>query len=898
MSIQNLDRIFKPQTIAVIGASSTLGKVGHTVLRNLLTAGFAGRIYPINPKCATLEGLVAFPSVKDVPESIDLAIICTPSESVPQLIAECGEAGIRGVVILTAGFRETGPAGAELESSVLATATKFSGMRILGPNCLGVISPAAKLNASFARSMPKHGSVAFISQSGALCTAILDWSIQENIGFSHFVSVGNMLDVGFADLIDYFSTDPMTNSIVMYIESLTAPRDFMSAARAFSRRKPIIVYKAGRYAQSAHAAASHTGAMAGVDAVYEAAFARAGIVRVFELEQMFDCAELLSRQHATSGPRLAIVTNAGGPGVMATDSLIEHQGELATLSEETIERLNEQLPSAWSRGNPIDLLGDATPERLESGLNIVLKDPGVDAVLVILSPQAMTDPLACANAVILASKRTSKPLIASWMGGASMRTSIDALNAAEVPNYTTPEKAIRAFMELVRYQRLRERLYETPRAMPLEFSLDREKLHSLLETNIRQGHALLSELQSKALLEAYEIPVVPTCVAHTASEAIDTANRLGYPVALKIFSVDITHKTEVGGVALNLATDDDVNAAFEQIIARAHELRPDARIQGVTVQKMISVAGGCELIVGAKRDPVFGPVLMVGSGGITAELMQDRALELPPLTERLARHMLMSLRLWPVLQGYRGRPPVDIERLIEVLMRVSYLIADCPEIEELDINPLLATPEGVVALDARVVVTPRSDVPSNQPYSHLAIRPYPEQFMHELELTDRTKVLLRPIRPEDEPLWHAMLAGCSQATLHKRFHHLFKSTTHEMATRACFIDYDREITMVAQVEQQGRQELIAIASLVADLNHQDAEYAVLVTDAWQGKGLGSTLTDHCLNICRLWGIQKVRAQVETDNARMLSLFASRGFQLDRGEGDHTVLASKKMDSAN
>jgi len=898
MPIRNLDKIFHPRRIAVVGASQRPLSVGQIVFQNLLAGGFDGEVYPVNPKYDRLGDRACFASVADLPERVDLAVICTPAQTVPEIIQQCGDAGIRGVVILSAGFRESGTAGRELEQQVLTIARKFSGMRIVGPNCLGVMSPHAKLNASFASDMPLAGNIAFISQSGAICTAVLDWSLQEKIGFSHFVSVGNMLDVGIADLIDYFALDHQTTSIILYVESITEARQFMSAARAFTKKKPIIAYKAGRFMESAKAAASHTGAMAGVDAVYEAAFARAGVVRVFELDDLFDCAELLARQKTPKGDRLAIVTNAGGPGVMATDALLARQGVLATFSEETLAKLNNELPRAWSHGNPLDLLGDAPPERFGKVVEIVLADPGVDGVLVVLSPQAMTDPPGAAAAVIQAIRSSQKPVLTSWMGGEKVRAGIQRFNDAGIPTYTTPEQAVRAFMYLVSYARNREFLYETPRVMPVDISLDRAGLRAMCDAVLAEGQGTLSEITSKNMLEAYGIPISKTELARTADEAVELSQRLGLPVVLKVFSEQITHKTDVGGVELGLSNETEVRTAFDRIMQRVREKRPDAQLEGVSVQRMVSEPDGHELIVGAKRDAVFGMVLLVGTGGTAAELYQDRALELPPLNERLARRALESLRSWPLLNGYRGKPAVDVEQLIEVLIRLSYFVSDFPEIVEFDVNPLLVTPHAVLALDARIVVDRAAAAQKNRPYSHLAIRPYPEEFIKNVTLNEGTPVLLRPIKPEDETMWHGLLSLCSSKSIHFRFRYSFQATTHDMATRFCFVDYDREIAIVAEITEQDRRRIIGVGRLVADADHHEAEYAVLVADQWQGQGLGTILTDYCLEVCRQWGIRRVVAETAPDNHRMLDMFRRRGFTRDATAEVDTVLLVKTLEPAH
>lgn len=893
MAIRNLSKIFRPKSVAVIGASEQPASVGSTVFRNLRDAEFEGELFPVNPKYERLFDRQAYADVGKLPKPADLAVVCTPARTVPQIVRQCGEAGILGLVVISAGFREAGEEGKKLESQVREAKRQFEGMRIVGPNCLGVMAPHAKLNASFADGTPRPGRIAFISQSGALCTSVLDWALQEQVGFSYFVSIGNMLDVSVGDLIDYVAGDESTEAIILYVESIDESRQFMSAARAFARDKPIVAYKAGRFEQSAKAAASHTGAMAGVDDVYQAAFDRAGIVRTFELDDMFDCAELLARHPSPRGARLAIITNAGGPGVMATDTLIERKGELANLSGDTLQQLNNVLPPAWSKGNPIDVLGDAPPQRFADALRIVLADEAVDAAVVILSPQAMTEPTEAARAVVQAAKKSRKPVLTAWMGAGRVAAGIEKLNDAGIPTYSSPEQAVRAFMYLVSYARNRQVLYETPREIPVEFSLDRNKLRAVFDTILSEGHDILSEGMSKALLEAYEIPITKPYAARAPDDAVRLAQRIGYPVAIKILSPDITHKTDVGGVELDIPNDDEVRAAFQRIVDGARQHNSEARIDGVTVQRMVSAPRGCEMIVGVKRDPVFGAVLMVGAGGTQAELFADRALELPPLSERLARRMLQSLRSWPLLRGYRGRPAMNIDKLLEILMRFSYLVADYPEIEELDVNPLLVTPDEVIALDARIVLNHDALIQPVKPYSHLAIRPFPEELTRKAKLKDGQQVLLRPIKPEDEPMWHDLLAACSRESIWFRFRYIFKETTHEMATRFCFIDYDREIAIVAEIEEQGARKLIGVGRLVAGTDRRDAEYAVLIADAWQGQRLGSLLTDYCLQIAETWGVERVWAETTTDNRRMLAILQDRGFTFEEPEADE-VLANKLL----
>jgi len=634
--------------------------------------------------------------------------------------------------------------------------------------------------------------------------------------------------------------------------------------------------------------------MAGVDAAYAAAFQRAGIERIFQIEDMFDCAELLARQQPPKGDRLAIITNAGGPGVMTTDALIARDGKLAKLEEATITKLNDCLPAFWSHGNPVDVLGDAPPTRFAKAVEVVIEDSGVDAVLVILTPQAMTDPTETARTVLDAARKAKKPVLAAWMGGTMVSEGVSILSRGGVPTYTTPEQAIRAFMHLVSYSRNLEILHETPRDIPVEFSLDRHRLRGVFDTILTEGSEILSENVSKAFLEAYEIPVTKPYLARSLDESVNVANMLGFPVVLKIHSPQITHKTDVGGVKLNLTSDDDVRHAYEDMMKEAGKKRPDAQLLGATVQKMVTWPNQFELILGMKKDPVFGAVIMVGMGGTAAEVFRDRALGMPPLNESLTRRMLESLKSWPLLQGYRGRPGANIDRLIEVIMRFSYLVADYPEIKELDVNPLVVTPEDVIALDARVVVDRQVAVHGSRPYAHLAIRPYPEEFVMETKLEDDTPIILRPIKPEDEPMWHDLLGECSTETLRKRFSYLFKQTTHEMATRYCFIDYDREIGMVAEVEHEGERKLIGVGRLVADVNFEAAEYAVLVADEWHGKGLGGMLSEYCLVVAKQWGVKRVVAETSKQNVRMLATFRKLGYEFNEEQEEDVVLVTKEL----
>ena len=702
MSAKNLDKIFKPSSIAIIGASDKEGSVGHTIMKNVMLGRSKRDVVPVNPNRDSVQGLKAFATIGDVPQDIDLAIICTPAKTVATIVEQCGNADVQGIIIISAGFRELGEKGRKLEEQIRDTQRNFDKMRIIGPNCLGIIVPELDLNASFAGSTPQPGRLAFISQSGALCTSVLDWSQTENVGFSNFISIGNMIDVNFADLIDYFRDDEKTRAALLYIETIQNGPYFVNACRDFSHEKPIIAYKAGRYKESAGAAASHTGAMAGEDAVFDAAFERAGIVRVNEIDDLFETAEILASQQVPNGKKLAIVTNAGGPGVMATDALIERGGELAPLSEKLMKNLDDILPPFWSRANPIDILGDATPERYGKAVEKVLADKDIDAALVILTPQAMTDPSGSAQAI--ADLDAKKAILAAWMGGKSVSNGMDILNEKSIATFEMPERALDAFMYLCMYAKnlkiVREDLEEKAIRKKINHHAQRQKFKEMFEDRSRT----FSEVESKAMLKAYGIPIAQTEMAASAEEAVEIANKMGYPVVLKIFSADISHKTDVDGVKLNLQDDQQVHDAFNEIISNAEIRRPDAKVEGVTIQPMIDGNGAHEIILGAKKDPVFGPVILVGLGGIAAEVFNDRTLSLLPITEKSAHRMLQELKSWQILSGYRGKKGINVERLIEIMIRFSYLIADFPEIKEMDINPLFVNAKDAIALDARLIL--------------------------------------------------------------------------------------------------------------------------------------------------------------------------------------------------
>jgi acetyltransferase len=888
-----LDAIFRPETIAVIGATDREGSVGRSVVENLKKGGFAGTLYGVNPHRRDVCGVPVFPSVAELPGGVDLAVVITPARTVPGVIRECVAAGIGGTVIISAGFKESGAEGARLEQEVLAEARRGK-IRLIGPNCLGVMNPFAALNATFAQSMALAGNVAFLSQSGALCTAILDWSLQEAVGFSAFVSTGSMLDVGWGDLIYYFGDDPHTRSILLYMESIGQPRSFLSAAREVARAKPIIVIKAGRTEAAAKAAASHTGALTGSDEVLDAAFRRCGVLRVGHIAELFEMAEVLGKQPRPRGRRLAIVTNAGGPGVLATDELLGTGGELAALAPATLEALDARLPSHWSHGNPVDVLGDAGPERFAATFDAVLDDPGSDGLLAILAPQGVTDPTRIAEQLAPHATRHGVPILASWMGGKTVAEGAGLLNRASIPTFAFPDAAARAFTYLWQYAENLRALAETPSLPAAEAGIDRQRAAQVLRGAYEGGHTLLTEWESKLLLAAYDIPTVQTELARDADQAVAEAGRIGYPVVVKLHSETVTHKTDVGGVRLNLTTPDAVRSAFREIQEAVGNRAGAGAFAGVTVQPMIR-REGYELILGASPDAQFGPVLLFGAGGQLVEVFRDRSLALPPLTTTLARRMMERTRIFRAFAGVRGRRPVDLGVLEGVLVRFSQLVAELPRIKEVDINPLLVSPEGVLALDARIVLHDASVAESDLPT--LAIRPYPAQYVSSLTLRDGTPVRIRPIRPEDEPLmvrFHEKLSAESVYLRYLQNLKLDRRVAHERLTRICFIDYDREMALVAEVGPPGDEEIVAAGRLSKFHGQNGAEFAVLVRDDFQRKGLGTALLERLLDVARQERIGRVVAFMLPENLAMQKIAARERFRIDAAAGQQLVVGTWEL----
>jgi len=875
-----LDKIFNPRSVAIIGASDEEGTVGYALMKNFTEHGFEGKIYPVNIRKTEIHGLKAYQTVEQIPEPVDLAVIATPAKTVPDIVEQCGKAGVKGIIIISAGFKEIGPEGKALEDKIQEIKKKY-GLRIIGPNCLGVIRPSIRLNATFVDKMPKPGNIAFISQSGALGSAILDWAIHENIGFSNFVSIGSMIDVDFGDLIDYFGTDPKTRSILMYIEGLTDARKFMSATRHFARTKPIIVVKTGKYTESAKAAASHTGSLTGEDIIYDAAFKRAGIVRVDEIEDLFNCAEVLGTQPLPKGPNLAIITNAGGPGVMATDALIAKGGKLAKLSQKTIEFLGSILPHYWSKGNPIDILGDAKADRYKAVIEACLNDENVDGIVIIYTAQAVAEPVEIAKSIIELCKSRgyqNKTILTSFMGYRAVEEANCIFNENNIPTYSTPEQAIKTYHYMCQYKRNLELLYETPEELPVDVVPPKRSLMVIMRNVAMENREILNEAEAKAFLEYYNFPVVKTKVAQTEDEAATFASQLSYPVVLKILSPQIIHKTDAGGVALDIKSETEVRDTFNRLIEKAKEYNPDAEILGVTVQPMIKKQG-YEVIIGAKTDPLFGPVILFGMGGVGVELFKDFAIGIPPLNQTLVRRMMEETKLYQLLKGYRNVPPANIKLLEEIIVRFSQMLVDFPQLKEVDINPLFINEKEAFAIDARIVIDKERVFAKLEPHQHLVITSYPKKYETLWKLRDGRTVLLRSIKPEDEPLWLEMFQNFSEESIRYRFFQIIKDTPHETRVRYCNIDYDREIAIVPELTEEGRRKILGVVRVSIEPDGKAGEIAFIVADPWQSLGLGTKLVDYTIEICKERGIETLYAIILPDNYRAISLLKKMGFNI-------------------
>ena len=879
MSTRNLDKLFNPKSIAVVGASSRPGAVGMIVMRNLLEGGFNGPIMPVNPNRSSVAGVIAYPSAKALPIVPDCAVVCVPPKVVPQVIKDLCEIGTRAAIILTAGLTsEKAADGRSLQDHVMETARAVR-MRILGPNCLGLLVPGIKLNASFSHMPAIPGKIAFCAQSGALATAVLDWAQDHDVGFSHFISMGDATDLDFGDVIDYLGSSPEVRAILLYIESIKDARTFVSAARAASRNKPILAIKSGRVAEGAKAAASHTGALAGADNVYDAAIARSGALRVYSVDELFSASETLARSRPLKGENVCILTNGGGAGVLAVDALIESGGKLANLSPETIAKLNAVLPDTWSHANPVDIIGDAPRERYLNSMEILAQAPEVDIILSLHCPTATASSSEAADAIIQCAKQYSCTTLTSWIGGRTIAESRRMFRDNGIPTYETPEMAVQALMHMVRFRRNQELLTQTPKSLPDEFEADVAKVRGIIDAVIAEGRDMLTEFEAKAVLMAYRIPTVRTEIVRTPDEAAEKAAEIGFPVALKILSHDITHKSDAGGVRLFLDSPEIVKQKAESMLKRIGTNFPNAKLDGFTVQQMAVRPGAYELLLGSVEDVTFGPTIMFGHGGTAVEVIGDSAIGIPPLNTVLAEEMVSRTRISKLLKGYRDQPPIDSVALHRTLICVSQLIVDFGEIIELDVNPLLADDRGVLVVDARIRVHSYIGHAADR----LAIRPYPKELEEEYKLPEGRIALLRPIQPEDEPAHYDFMSKLTPQDIRFRFFGSVRELPHSEMARLTQIDYDREMAFIATIPRktgEGR-ETLGVVRTVTDLKSESAEFAIVVRSDLQDQGLGSKLLDKMIAYCRDRGTKAMVGQVMDENVRMLALARSNGFSQKR-----------------
>ena len=885
-----LDRLFSPTAIALYGASQRPGAVGTAVWNNLQRGGFQGPLYAINPKHQKLKGKRCYPSLAALSQAVDLAVIATPAATIPAILQDCGDHGVRAVIILSAGLAAQHESGRPLLDQVLERARQF-GIRILGPNCLGLMRPNIGLNATFSKNNADPGKLALVSQSGALCTAILDWASSHGVGFSAVVSMGDALDVDFGDVLDYLALDPGTRSILLYVEGLRNARQFMSGLRAAARLKPVIVLKSGRHEEGSRAAVSHTGALLGGDDVFNAALQRAGAVRVQTVEQWFAAAQFLASRRNVRGNRLAIVTNGGGPGVMAVDRAVDLDVQPAPLAPETIAALDASLPSHWSRANPIDLLGDADAGRYAAAVKASIADPNVDGVLAMLTPQAMTDPLACAQAVIDAATGSDKPFLACWMGEQQVRSAREQFTSHGVAWFASPETAVEAFSYLAAYHRNQQLLLQVPGPLGRRSEPDVDGARLIIEAALEAHRPTLTTTESRAVLTAFGIPVTQAIEAHSSNEALIAAETLGFPVAMKINSPDVLHKSDIDGVRLNIGDARTARSAYNNLLDTVRERLPNADLQGVTVERMYRPPHGRELIVGVARDPVFGPVIAFGAGGTAVEILRDRAVTLPPVNRFIAANLIAQTRISGLLGKFRNLPAANLDALEQVLCGISEMVCELPRIDEIDINPLTVDETGAIALDVRITLDWQT--PTVIRYGHMAIHPYPTRLVRHIQMADGTELDIRPIRPEDAEIEQRFVRALSPRARYFRFMQTLRELTPEMLIRFTQIDYDRELAFIAVVEEQGRETEVGVARYTTNPDGTSCEFALVVADLWQRRGIGSRLMDALIAAARERGLQTMDGEVLADNRDMLALAKNLGFSIQTSEGDTGIRQVRK-----
>ena len=879
-----LNSLFAPKSVAVFGASDRPDSVGQIVFQNMLESGYKGELYPINSKNPQVQGKQAYASISDIYEPVELAVIATPATTVPGIIEACGKHGVKAAIIITAGFAEAGEAGAELENAFVEAANRYN-IRLIGPNCLGIMRPSIGLNATFNKGGAKPGNIAFISQSGALCTAILDWAKSNDVGFSSMVSMGSSTDVDFGEILDYLVSDANTHSILMYIEGIRNARSFMSALRAASRFKPVILVKVGRHAAGSKAALSHTASLVGSDNVFDAAVNRAGVVRVQTVMQLFSAAKAISCGFRPVGNRLAIVTNGGGPGVLAVDRAVDLGVQIATLSDKTIDYLNLHLPPNWPHANPVDLIGDAQAERYRHAVKACLEDENVDGVLAILTPQAMTKPLEAAEVMIELANTHSKPLLTCWMGDGQVAAAHTAFSKALKPHFRTPEPAVEVFSHLSAYYRNQKMLMQMPGSFAHHVAPDVESAHLIIEGAMQEHRMVLNEMESKALLSAFHIPVAHTMVARSPNEALLIAQQLGFPVAMKINSPDITHKTDAGGVVLNLSNAHEVRAAYQHILENVQQNRPNAVMDGISIEPMIIKENGREVMIGVTTDPVFGPVITFGAGGTTVEIMGDRAIALPPLNKFLAQELINDTRIAKMLGKFRSMAAVDMGALEDVLLRVSEMVCELPLLKEMDINPLILDEHGVLAADARIVLEHRQ--PGADRYAHMAIHPYPTHLVSNWQLADGTDIVIRPIRPEDAELVQKFVHDLSDESKYFRFMNSMQELTVNMLVRFTQIDYSREMALIAVTIDDSAE--LGVARYAINPDGDTCEFALVIGDNMQGKGLGQKLMLALMDAARSRGLSVIEGEVLSNNHKMLKMMTRLGFSSKISEDDQGII---------
>ncbi|MFA6122096.1 MAG: bifunctional acetate--CoA ligase family protein/GNAT family N-acetyltransferase [Sideroxydans sp.] len=885
-----LNPLFAPKSVAVFGASDRQDAVGQIVFQNMLQGGFKGKLYPINAKNAEVQGQRAYASIADIGEPVELVVIATPPKTVPGIIEECGLHGVKAAVIITAGFGEAGAQGIALEKELMEAAHRYN-IRLIGPNCLGIMRPSIGLNATFNNGAANVGNIAFVSQSGALCTAILDWASRNDVGFSSVVSMGSSTDVDFGEILDYLVSDPNTQSILMYIEGIRNARSFMSALRAAARIKPVILVKVGRHAAGSKAAMSHTASLVGADDVFDAAVSRVGVVRVQTITQLFSAAKALSCGFKPTGNRLAIVTNGGGPGVMAVDRAADLGLNIATLSDSTIEYLNQHLPPTWPHANPVDIIGDAQADRYHHAVKACLEDDNVDGVLAILTPQAMTKPLESAQALIELANTHRKPLLTCWMGETQVASSRDAFTKAHRPHFRTPEPAVEVFSHLSAYYRNQKLLMQMPGPLSHHVEPDVESAHLIIEGAMQEHRKVLSEMESKALLSAFNIPVARTIVAHSPTEALLIAQQMGFPVAMKVNSHDISHKSDAGGVILNLRNAHEVRAAYQKISENIQLNRPDAKMDGIAIEPMIMKNNGRELMIGVTTDPAFGPVITFGAGGTAVEIMGDRAVALPPLNSFLVKELINDTRIAKMLGKFRNMAPANMEALEDVLLRVSEMVCELPLLKEMDINPLILDENGALAADARVVVEYRQ--PSADRYAHMAIYPYPTHLVSEWQLADGMDITIRPIRPEDAQLVKQFVHDLSEETKYFRFMNSVQELTEDMLSRLTQIDYSRELALIAVTQTHDKEVQLGVARYAINPDGKTCEFALVVADNITGKGLGQKLMLSLMEAGRTKGLEVIEGEVLSHNHNMLKLMSRLGFAAKHSTEDAGIMKVSK-----